>query len=70
MADCRNAWTDLLYRGVRILASAGGSSISGASNEVVSMVVPMIVSFVPRIELNGRLSQPTPRLESSGRDSS
>lgn len=60
MVDCRKAWTDLLYKGARFCALAGGSSMSGASKDAVSIVVPKMVNRVPPMELSGELSPPTP----------
>lgn len=62
--------SDLLYRGEPTGLPGMGSSISGASKDVISMVVPSIDNLVPLIELNGALSVSTPRYPSVGRVSS
>lgn len=66
MVERRKACTDLLYRGMEGSTSGGGSSTSGASNDVVSIVVPRRVSVVPFSELSGASSPTTPQCDSSG----
>jgi hypothetical protein len=59
--DCKKAMTDLLYRGDPIGVPGGGSSMSGASKDVMSMVVPRMDKVVPLMELRGALSDEIPK---------
>src|SRR3569833_1520948 len=69
VVDRRKARSDLLYNTPLLSLPGGLLSMSGTSKCVMSIVVPSTDSWVPFMELNGALSEKTPRWPSTGCDS-